>query len=54
MVTAAYLMFRDGLTREQALTALRTHRPQVCPNPAFMRLLLKWEDSVQKSRKSAG
>lgn len=43
MVVAAYLMRREGWTRDQALEFLRSQRPGVRPNPAFMRLLLEWE-----------
>lgn len=43
MVTAAYLMQREGWSRDQALTFIRERRPGVRPNPAFMQLLLEWE-----------
>jgi hypothetical protein len=51
LVTAAYLMYRDGCGRDDALAALRDKRPRVHPNPAFMPLLLEWEDVVKKSKK---
>ena len=41
MVVIAYLMSRDGWTRDEALTFVRSKRPAVRPNPAFMRLLLE-------------
>jgi hypothetical protein len=50
MVVAAYLMARDGCTRDESLAVLRARRPRVGPNPAFLRLLLEWEESVKKSR----
>jgi hypothetical protein len=48
MVVTAYLMARDGLTRDQALALIRTRRPMVRPNPAFMNLLLEWQEVVKK------
>jgi hypothetical protein len=50
MVVAAYLMARDGYTRDEAIELLRTKRPRVGPNPAFMELLLAWEEAVKTSR----
>ena len=46
MVVAAYLMRREGWSRDQALEFLRSRRPEVRPNPVFMLLLLKWEHSL--------
>ena len=43
LVSAAYFMWRDHLTREQALAFLRQRRPIVRPNRAFMELLGEWE-----------
>lgn len=43
MVMTAYLMRREKWTRDQALEYLRSKRPGVRPNPAFMKLLLEWE-----------
>ena len=43
MVVTAYLMRREGWTRDRAIGFLRTRRPSVRPNPAFMELLLEWE-----------
>jgi hypothetical protein len=48
MVMAAYLMQREGWTRDQALEFLRSRRPGVRPNPAFMQLLLEWERTLNK------
>ena len=50
MVTTAYLMARDGRTRDETLEFLRTRRPQVRPNPAFMELLLEWENQLKFGR----
>jgi protein-tyrosine phosphatase len=47
MVVAAYLMKREGWTRDQALAFLRSRRPGVRPNPAFLQLLLDWEHSLR-------
>ena len=48
MVLAAYLMSRDGLTRDEALARLRSKRPRVGPNTAFMALLLEWEEHLKR------
>ena len=48
MVMAAYLMQRDGWSRDQAMEFLRSRRPCVRPNPAFLQLLLEWERSLQQ------
>ncbi|MFO0825476.1 MAG: dual specificity protein phosphatase [Gemmataceae bacterium] len=50
MVTTAYLMARDGRSRDETLAAIRTHRPHVRPNPAFMELLLEWERALKAER----
>jgi protein-tyrosine phosphatase len=47
MVVAAYLMAEHRWTRDEALTFLRTRRPQVNPNPAFLDRLAEWEHVVQ-------
>lgn len=47
MVAAAYFMKREGWSREQTLEFLRSHRPGVRPNPAFMKLLEEWERSIK-------
>jgi protein phosphatase slingshot len=46
LVTVAYLMWRNGWSRDQALQFVRSRRPKVQPNPAFMALLLEWEQSL--------
>ena len=48
MVMAAYLMRRENWSREKALEFLRSRRPGVNPNPAFMQLLLEWERSLKR------
>jgi len=48
-VMAAYLMWRDGVRRDDALEVLRKRRPVVEPNPTFMRLLAEWEKTVKKA-----
>jgi hypothetical protein len=48
MVTTAYLMFEHGWTRDKALAFIRTKRPQVRPNPAFMERLLDWERALKE------
>jgi hypothetical protein len=47
MVTVAYEMSKNGWTRDEALAFVRTSRPDVRPNPAFMNLLLEWEKVVK-------
>ena len=42
-MTVAYLMAKNHWTRDEALEFVRSRRPVVCPNPAFMELLLEWE-----------
>jgi protein-tyrosine phosphatase len=46
LVTVAYLMWREGWSRDKALHFVRCQRCQVRPNPAFMALLKKWELSL--------
>jgi hypothetical protein len=43
MVVVAYEMFKNGWTRDVAMAFVRSRRSVVNPNPAFMRLLLDWE-----------
>jgi hypothetical protein len=49
MVVTAYLMFKKSLSRDEALQLIRTKRPEVRPNPAFMELLLDWEQVLRKA-----
>jgi protein-tyrosine phosphatase len=50
MVATAYLMKRDGLTRDNALARLRVKRPHLRPNPAFMLLLSEYERELAADR----
>jgi protein-tyrosine phosphatase len=47
MVTAAYLMVHNHWTRDEAMKYLRSKRPIVSPNSAFMELLEKWEKTTR-------
>jgi protein-tyrosine phosphatase len=47
MVVVAYLMARNDWSRDEALTFVRSRRDIVRPNPAFMRLLQEWEQSMK-------
>jgi hypothetical protein len=47
MIVVAYEMFKNGWTRDEAMAFVRSRRPVVNPNPAFMRLLLEWETVVK-------
>jgi hypothetical protein len=48
MVVTAYLMYKNGWTRDEALAFVRSKRPIVRPNPAFMDLLAGWERELRK------
>jgi protein-tyrosine phosphatase len=48
MVIVAYEMSRNGWTRDEALAFVRSRRPSVHPNPAFMQLLLDWERRIKQ------
>lgn len=50
MVLAAYLVARDGRSRDDAMAFLRSKRPGVRPNPAFVVLLLEWERALADRR----
>ena len=43
MVVVAYYMARDGWSQDEALGFVRSQRPVLRPNPAFMKLLAQWE-----------
>jgi hypothetical protein len=47
MVVVAYLMYREGWSRDETLAFVRKRRPAVSPNPAFMELLQEWEMSTR-------
>lgn len=46
MVLAAYLMKRERWSRDEAIDYLRSRRPEVRPNPAFLQLLSDWEKAL--------
>jgi hypothetical protein len=46
LVVVAYVMMKNGWSRDRALEFVRAGRPIARPNPAFMRLLLEWERAV--------
>ena len=46
-VVVAYLMWRDGLTRDEALAIVRRKRPRVGPFPAYMGYLSEWEKALK-------
>jgi hypothetical protein len=46
-VVVAYLMRREGWSRDEALAFVRKRRPGVRPNAAFLQLLLEWESSLR-------
>ncbi len=50
MVVVAYLMQRDGLSRDAAMKSVQSKREMVKPNPAFMELLSQWEKEVKKGK----
>src|SRR5262245_1733721 len=47
MVVIAHLMSRHGWTRDEALKFVRSKRPVTNPNPAFMKLLSEWEQTLK-------
>jgi protein-tyrosine phosphatase len=47
MVVVAYQMTKNGWTRDEAMAFVRTNRPGLRPNPAFMKLLAEWERVVK-------
>jgi hypothetical protein len=49
MVVVAYEMLENRWTRDQALAFVRSKRPQVRPNPAFMDRLLEWERALNSA-----
>jgi hypothetical protein len=40
--------------RDRALAFLRARRPQIQPNPAFLRLLAEWEQALGSARGNPG
>jgi len=47
MVVVAYFMAHNGWSRDEAVVFVRSRRPGLRPNPAFMQLLLEWERSLK-------
>jgi hypothetical protein len=50
MVVVAYVMARRGWGRDEAIAFVRSRRPELRPNPAFMDLLLKWEQLLNGTK----
>jgi len=50
MVVTAYLMRKHKWKRDEALEFVRSKRPIVHPNPAFMELLLEWERALKEKK----
>ena len=48
LVVVAYYMSQNGWSRAQAMEFVRTRRPELHPNPAFMKLLLEWEQVLKE------
>ncbi len=48
MVVTAYEMYKNHWTRAKALAFIRSKRPQVRPNPAFLERLDEWERVLQR------
>jgi hypothetical protein len=46
LVVTAYVMFEHGWGRDQSLAFVQSKRPQVLPNPSYMRLLSEWEQVI--------
>ena len=46
-VVAAYLMWRDRLTRDEALKLIRSKRRRIMPFPAYQEYLSAWEKSLK-------
>src|SRR5262245_33930523 len=54
MVVVAYLMSKNGWTRDEALRFVRSKRPVTEPNPAFMERLLHWQDELRQEQHAKG
>ena len=48
MVVTAYEMFKNRWTRDEALAFVRSKRPEVRPNSAFMDRLAEWEQVLKE------
>jgi hypothetical protein len=49
MVVAAYLMWRDGLTRDAALAVIQSKRPRAGPFEVYRMFLSEWERSLKQT-----
>jgi hypothetical protein len=49
MVVTAYEMYKNHWTRDEALAFVRRQRPATNPNPAFMQLLVEWEEELKNT-----
>jgi hypothetical protein len=49
-VVVAYVMAKNGWTRDRALAFVRSRRPETRPNPAFRERLAEWERIMLASR----
>lgn len=47
MVVVAYIMWRNRWSREEAMMFVRSRRPGLRPNPAFVNLLAEWESLLR-------
>ena len=54
MVVTAYEMAKNHWGRDEALTFVRSRRPGVRPNPAFMDRLAEWERVLKTGREDVG
>lgn len=53
MVVVAYVMAREGWSRDEAMEFVRSRRQGLRPNPAFMELLLEWECALKPEKQAA-
>jgi len=51
LVVVALFMHTGGLTRDEALSFVRSRRPGVRPHPAFMELLGQWEQALAQANR---
>jgi protein-tyrosine phosphatase len=49
-VVAAYLMWRDRLSRDQALALIQSKRPRAGPFEVYREYLSEWEKSLASSK----
>lgn len=53
MVVAAYLMWRDRLSRDEALAVIREKRPRAGPFEVYKTFLADWEKSPHRARSAS-